>query len=75
MDELMNGLENDIVKEMPDINEMGELRQDVETLHVELLKNHRIDPDLYEKYLKENLQKKRAAFAVRCRNGSVERCC
>lgn len=50
MDELMTGLENDNVKEMPDINEMGELRQDVETLHVELLKNHRIDPELYGKY-------------------------
>lgn len=50
MDELMTGLENDNVKEMPDIDEMGELRQDVETLHVELLKNHRIDPALYGKY-------------------------
>lgn len=52
MDELMAGLENDNVnvKKMPDIDEMGELRQDVETLHVELLKNHRIDPGLYEKY-------------------------
>lgn len=50
MDERILELENENVKEMPDIEEMGELRHDVETLHVELLKNHRIDPNLYAKY-------------------------
>lgn len=44
MDERIIGFENDNEKEMPAIEEMGELRRDVETLHVELLKNHRIDP-------------------------------
>ena len=50
MDEQMMGLENDNINEMPDIEEMGELRDDVETLHVELLKNHKIDPNLYVQY-------------------------
>ena len=50
MEELLTGLGNDNVTEMPDMNEMGKIRHDVEKLQVELLKNHRIDPGLYGKY-------------------------
>lgn len=36
--------------EMLDIEELGDLKAMVETLNVELLKNHRIDRELYTKY-------------------------
>ncbi|MDY5497216.1 MAG: citrate/2-methylcitrate synthase [Anaerobutyricum sp.] len=42
------GMKNE--NEMLSFDEMGELRGFVEQLNVELLKNHRIDKELYEKY-------------------------
>ena len=36
--------------EMLNIEELGDLKDLVEVLNVELLKNHRIDKDLYTKY-------------------------
>lgn len=48
MCEIEQELENK--NEMPDMDELGELRGHVEILRGELLKNHRIDPELYTKY-------------------------
>lgn len=47
MDELY---EADNKKEIMDIDELGELREQMEILWAELFKNHRIDKDLYVKY-------------------------
>ena len=36
--------------EMLSLEELGDLRQDMEKLEQELMKNHRIDPNLYIEY-------------------------
>ena len=40
----------DLVNEMLNADELGEIKDIVETLNVELLKNHRIEKELYTKY-------------------------
>lgn len=40
----------DLVNEMLNTDELGEIKDIVETLNAELLKNHRIDKELYTKY-------------------------
>lgn len=38
------------INEMPDVEEMGDLKEQFEVLKSELFKNHRIDKELYSKY-------------------------
>lgn len=38
------------IKEVPDVEEMGDFREQFEILKSELFKNHRIDKELYNKY-------------------------
>ena len=40
----------DLVYEMLNTDELGEIKDMVETLNAELLKNHRIEKELYTKY-------------------------
>ena len=46
----MTGLEEKSDPEMPDLEEMGELQSEILFLQQELLKNHRIDQNLYIEY-------------------------
>lgn len=47
---IIGGMIMDIYSEMLNIEELGELKDLVEALNLELLKNHRIDKELYTKY-------------------------